>query len=87
MAVQWVQVCTQDTAPAATANGLDCLNGSVQVVAYQYLDAGTTGFNALFNLSVPDATAVGFAVLGVWIVAWGFRMAIKSLKEHQNETE
>ena len=88
MPVQWVQVCTQDIAPTATANGLDCAGGTVQVVAYQYLSADMQSFGSLLNMSAADATAIGFAVLGVWSVAWGIKMAIKTLMQgNENETE
>lgn len=87
MAVQWVYVCTQDVAPGVVNGALDCSGGVVQVVAYQYLNADMQSFGSLLNMSASDATAVGFAVLGVWAVAWAFKMAIKTLGNLNHDSD
>lgn len=87
MAVQWVYVCTQDTAPSVVLNNLDCHAGTMQVVAYQYLSADMQSFGSLLNMSASDAAAVGFAVMGVWVVAWTFKMAIRTLGNLNHDSE
>lgn len=88
MAVQWVAVCTQDVAPAINPVGvLDCTQGAQQVVAYQYLSADMKSFGSLLNMSSSDAALVGFAVLGVWAVAWTFKMAIKTMNGNDHDSD
>lgn len=87
MAIQWVAVCTQDIAPSVTGGVIDCGSGTLQVVAYQYLNADSQAFGSLLNLSNADASAIGFAMLTVWAAAWSVKMVIRSLGSLKNEDD
>jgi len=45
------------------------------------LPSGSEISNSPFSLSVADASAIGFAIVGLWAIAFGFRALISSLRD------
>lgn len=87
MAIQWTAVCTADTPPVVNAGGgLDCAT-AMQVVPFKYLSEDEQSLGSLLSLSSADATAISFAMISVWAIAWGVKMAIRTLKGNSNEQE
>jgi hypothetical protein len=79
VAIQYVLVCTQDAIPSIVNGAIDCSGGVLSVANYSFT-AGIEAFGSLLSLSAADASAIGFAVLGVWGVAFGIKAAILTLK-------
>lgn len=86
MAIQYVLVCTQDAIPSIVNGALDCSNGVLSVANYSF-SAGIEAFGSLLSMSASDASLVGFAVLGVWGVAFGIKAAIHTLKDENHVSE
>lgn len=84
MAIQWVAVCSSDLAPAVDGSGVLICPTVVQVVPFKYLSEDEQSLGSLLSLSSADATAVSFAIIGVWLAAWGVKMAIRVLRGNDN---
>ena len=86
MSIQYVLVCTQDAIPQVVNGAMDCSNGVLSVANYSFT-AGIEAFGSLLSMSASDASAVGFAVVAVWSVAFGFKAAIRTLGSMKDESD
>jgi hypothetical protein len=87
MAIQWTIVCTQDVAPSVSGSSLDCSSGVLTVVPFKYLSEDEQSLGSLMSLSSENATAISFAIIGVWAIAWGIKQAIRALNIDRVQNE
>lgn len=44
------------------------------------LPSGSEIANSPFSISIADATILGYAIVGLWALAWGFKALINALR-------
>jgi hypothetical protein len=51
------------------------------------VQSGSDVISALPALNSIDGTALSYAVISVWAIAWGFKMAVRTLGSSKNASE